>query len=480
DEDVREIREKVLAAEHRDALDFDYRLAARPDDLIQALNETRPQVVHFSGHGRRNGLVLASADGTRAHTADAAALKQLFEVFRGDIRVVFLNACLSLPQAQVIADVVGCAIGTRGTIADPAAITFGASFYRAIAFGKSVQEAYAQARTALALEHPDDQECPELVARSDVDPAKLVLVSPGDADPGTREPAQAAAPPRAGDPREELAARARRWIGMVAVVAAFAFGAIFVNDDLRALVPIVGAQDRTPVNRLFEPAGPVTPGDLTKAKDLYTTRNYAVAFPLFQRLAEDENVEAMGYLGFMYLHGEGTAPNESLAELWLREAIKKDRDARAMHGLGIWYEMGSRYHLAKHWYEKAVEEHDYAPAMSSLAEMYAHGRYVKASRDSAIAWYQKAASAGFVDALVGIGEVYQRGVDGPRDPGAALRYYRVAADRGSARGMDAIGRMYQEGDGVVRDHKMARYWYQKALEAGSTVAAANLALLKGD
>lgn len=459
DEDVRRIRAKVRAAEYRDALQFDFRLAARPDDLIQALNEIRPQVVHFSGHGRRNGLVLASADGTRAHTADAAALKQLFEVFRGDIRVVFLNACLSLPQAEAIADVVGCAIGTRGTISDTAAVTFGASFYRAIAFGKSVQEAYEQARVALALEHVEDQECPVLVTRSDVDPTKLVLVSH---------------PPAA---RPALTTHVRRFFGMVVVAATLAFGAIFVNDDLRARIPIIGAQDGAPVNTLFTPTGPVTPGDLTDAKDLYEAGNYPVAFPLFKRIAEGGSVEAMGYLGFMYLHGQGIAANETEAELWLRAAVDKRRDARAMHGLGNFYEMDSRYYYARHWYEAAVREHDYAPAMSSLAGMYAHGWYVTANRDSAIALYRKAADAGLEDALVGIGDVYQDGLAGPRDTDVALRYYRAAADSGSARGMEAIGQMYQEGDGVARDHKMARYWYEKAVKAGSTVAAANLALL---
>ena len=173
DEDVRQIRQKVRAAEHRDALDFDLRLAARADDLFQALNETRPQVVHFSGHGNREGLVLASTDGVRAHPVGAAALGQLFAVFRGDIRVVVLNACLSLPQARAIADVVGCAVGTRGSISDQAAVTFGASFYRAIAFGHPVGAAYDQARLALKMEHCEDLECPELVTRPGVDPGAL-------------------------------------------------------------------------------------------------------------------------------------------------------------------------------------------------------------------------------------------------------------------------------------------------------------------
>jgi hypothetical protein len=176
DEDVRQIHQKVRAAEHRDALEFDVRWAARTDDLLQALNETRPQVVHFSGHGGSDGLVLVGSEGRGAHYVDAAALAQLFQVFRGEIRVAVLSACFSLPQAEAIAGAVGCAIGTRGEISDSAAITFAASFYRAIAFGHSVQDAYDQARVALRLEHFEDREWPQLVVRPGVDPARLVLI----------------------------------------------------------------------------------------------------------------------------------------------------------------------------------------------------------------------------------------------------------------------------------------------------------------
>jgi hypothetical protein len=193
DEEVRQIRQKVRAAP-RDTLDFDLRLAVRADDLIEALAETHPQVVHFSGHGTNDGLMLASADGTDAQRVDATALRRLFEVFRGDIRVVVLNACWSLPQAEAVADVVGCAIGTRGQITDKGAITFGASFYRAIALGRSVKEAYDQARAALFLQHAEDDESPVLVTRPDVDPAQLVLVHSVGANPVTHGMPETGAP----------------------------------------------------------------------------------------------------------------------------------------------------------------------------------------------------------------------------------------------------------------------------------------------
>jgi hypothetical protein len=187
DEDIRQIREKVRASEHRDALEFDYRLAARQDDLLQALNEVQPDVVHFSGHGWSEGLFLMDSEGRRPLGADVGLLTELFRVFRGRIRVVVLNACLSHSQAEAVARVVGCAIGMHGKISDQAAITFGAAFYRAIGFGHSVQTAFDQACLALPS---TERDCPRIAARPDVDPARLVLVAP------TKTPSPAPARPK--------------------------------------------------------------------------------------------------------------------------------------------------------------------------------------------------------------------------------------------------------------------------------------------
>jgi hypothetical protein len=78
--------------------------------------------------------------------------------------------------AEVLAQVVGCAVGVHGELPDDSALAFNASFYRAIAFGRSVRDAFEQGRTAVALEGLDAQERPRLFAAPGVDPARLVLV----------------------------------------------------------------------------------------------------------------------------------------------------------------------------------------------------------------------------------------------------------------------------------------------------------------
>ena len=50
-EECRAIEDKIRAARFRERLRFRSRWAARPDDLLQALHEDDPTVLHFSGHG---------------------------------------------------------------------------------------------------------------------------------------------------------------------------------------------------------------------------------------------------------------------------------------------------------------------------------------------------------------------------------------------------------------------------------------------
>jgi hypothetical protein len=174
DEESREIEQKIRAAEHR--LEFITKWAVRPDDLLQVLNEYRPQIVHFSGHGSpTDEIMLLDASGN-PKPVSKAAMKQLFKALKDNIRVVVLNTCFSRPQAEAITEVIDCAVGMNKAIGDQAAIVFAASFYRALGFGRSVHEAFDQGRTAIMLEGVPEEDAPELLCRIGVDPDHIFLV----------------------------------------------------------------------------------------------------------------------------------------------------------------------------------------------------------------------------------------------------------------------------------------------------------------
>ena len=176
DEECRQITEKIRAAAHRDSLELITRWAVRPEDLLQHLNEHRPHVVHFSGHGTATEEIVLLDKDRNPKTVPAPALKQLFATLKDNIRVVVLNACFSKQQASAITEVVDCAIGMNKAIGDDAAIAFAAAFYQAIGFGRSVKVAFESGKSALMLEGIPEEKTPELLCKTGVDPAAIVLV----------------------------------------------------------------------------------------------------------------------------------------------------------------------------------------------------------------------------------------------------------------------------------------------------------------
>jgi hypothetical protein len=102
DEEARDIEAKIRASEHRESLEFKSRWAVRADDLIHALNEDQPTIVHFSGHGAGVPGIVVQGDDGKPKLVDADALGHLFATLKDKIRIVVLNACYTVEQAAAI------------------------------------------------------------------------------------------------------------------------------------------------------------------------------------------------------------------------------------------------------------------------------------------------------------------------------------------------------------------------------------------
>jgi len=177
DEEIRAITEKIYASEYRDYLKVESYWAIRPDDLLQSFNRYKPHIVHFSGHGGQDGEIILADSNRSPKPVSTQALKALFTTLKDNIQIVILNACYSRSQAEAITEVVNCAIGMNDSIGDEAAIIFAASFYRALGFGRSIQEAFDQGKVALQLEGIPEEHTPELLVKAGVNPSQIVLVS---------------------------------------------------------------------------------------------------------------------------------------------------------------------------------------------------------------------------------------------------------------------------------------------------------------
>ena len=128
DREFREIEEQLRASEYRDRIKVAIAHAVRINDILAAFNRHDPDVVHFSGHGDTDMLLLEGPDG-RPHELRDEHLGLLLGAARKPIRLLVLNACFSAEQAAMATDYVEAAIGMDLSIADSSAKTFAGQFY---------------------------------------------------------------------------------------------------------------------------------------------------------------------------------------------------------------------------------------------------------------------------------------------------------------------------------------------------------------
>jgi hypothetical protein len=203
DTEFREVWQEIRAAEHRDALELPTPLlAARWADVIEAVDNHKPVVIHISTHGGETDLQFVGADGHGSVIVSTYQLRELFEPRKNRVRLVLLNACGSASLARELAAVTGCAIGMDRPITDPEATSFASIFYGQIAAGASVRGAFE--RGCLAMTGEGAKRDMKLQAKvtdtpalarpiahlfsAESAPAELILVELGPPDPLFRIP----------------------------------------------------------------------------------------------------------------------------------------------------------------------------------------------------------------------------------------------------------------------------------------------------
>lgn len=178
DEEIRAIAQKIRESEYRESVELKSIWATRPNDLLQALNEHKPTVVHFSGHGSDQSDLILQDDSGNTKLVSLGTIIEMFKVMASGIELVVFNACFSHAQAERVTQHVKAAVGMRDSVGDDAARVFAAQFYSAIGFGRSITEAFSQAKVALKLENIQEDQIPVLFVAEGVEDVELVLVQP--------------------------------------------------------------------------------------------------------------------------------------------------------------------------------------------------------------------------------------------------------------------------------------------------------------
>lgn len=101
---------------------------------------------------------------------------------------------------------------------------------------------------------------------------------------------------------------------------------------------------------------------------------------------------------------------------------------------------------------------------------YLSGQSGRKDNALAVAWFQKAATAGQPGAMVALGYSYEKGRGTAVDVPRALDWYRKAAAQDNADGLFNLGRAYKDGIGLPANQAEARRYFDLAASAGSEEA----------
>jgi hypothetical protein len=147
DQEARILREIA----DRGGIDLIDRHAVRPEDVIYALFNDKPDILHFAGHGGRNGLMLLENErgrGTPVKATDVA------KAVRGTSRIldcVVLNSCFTADNAAEFRGATHAVAGSTSRLPDDCALSFARGFYTAIAAGSIAENAFNAAVAAMDM-----------------------------------------------------------------------------------------------------------------------------------------------------------------------------------------------------------------------------------------------------------------------------------------------------------------------------------------
>lgn len=161
DKEAREISEGLRRSNERDLFQLVPSFSVKVDGLRRSLLDHSPRIVHFSGHGGIDGIVVENDQG-QTFQIPRDALADLFKLCAGQIECVVLNACYSEGQAEAIAEHIPYVIGMKSTISDKAALEFAIGFYDALGAGKPIEDAFQFGRNAIALKALSEDQTPVL------------------------------------------------------------------------------------------------------------------------------------------------------------------------------------------------------------------------------------------------------------------------------------------------------------------------------
>ena len=182
-EEIREISNSLRSSKLREKFIIVQEWAVTINTMLRALQEEKPSIVHFSGHGisgdekelrhlmtnrdininnkRIEGIVLENDHG-KINFVSSDILSEIFKSCNAHIKCVILNSCYSSIQAKAINSHIPYVIGMNQRIKDNSSIIFSRAFYMALGAGRSIEDSFHIGKIELEAIAENDASIPEL------------------------------------------------------------------------------------------------------------------------------------------------------------------------------------------------------------------------------------------------------------------------------------------------------------------------------
>lgn len=218
-------------------------------------------------------------------------------------------------------------------------------------------------------------------------------------------------------------------------------------------------------------------------KNLRTARAYfmTVARKYWQKdgsiREEDDDLakiasKAAGYIGRMFLRGEGMEQSFEKALTWFRRGVKNG-DALCHYEMGVMHLQGlgvRKDPLLAADYFKASSDQDFSSGHVHMGKLFLDQGNV----NEAVRYFDLAARHGHLEAFYHLAEINNQGIGRERSCSIATAYYKLVAEKTETihSAFDEANFAYEEGD-----IETALPLYMKAAEQGYESAQANVAYI---
>ncbi|MEB3123873.1 MAG: TIR domain-containing protein [Snowella sp.] len=168
--EVRNLQEAIQRSLNRERFAVEWRVAVQEEDLRRHILDIKPQIIHFCGHGTKEGLVIHD-ENNQVKLLSNEFLVDLLKNFSDRVECLVLNSCNTEPLAIEVAKHINYAIGMNQEVKDKSAIAFSEAFYDAIGAGEGIEKAFDIGKNAvLGITSSDNQSRKLTAVREDDSP----------------------------------------------------------------------------------------------------------------------------------------------------------------------------------------------------------------------------------------------------------------------------------------------------------------------